>query len=240
MPRVPKPAFPASLRAALQRLGGVDVDAELARPSSATAPPRSAPSSSSPAPRVEARNTARAAVAGAVDALNRSQRRSAARAARDRLGHKYGARAKADKRRRLDRKRRADERYQRRFRERCKPWLAAADAAPRMIPRSLWLMAWDCVADGTGAALRAHIRREPNQVALGAARRAALGCDEHDRDERRTWASETARRIMTLALVELRLAAPDRLRGGWTGGVVRGIPQGALAALLTPPGTGAA
>lgn len=101
-------------------------------------------------------------------------------------------------------------------------------------------MAWDCVADATGAALRAHMRREPNQVALGAARRAALGCDEHDRDERRTWASEAARRTMTLALVELRLAAPDRMRGGWTGGVVRGIPQGALAALLTPPGTGAA
>lgn len=111
---------------------------------------------------------------------------------------------------------------------------------PRMMPRALWLEAWDWNADATGAALRHAMRAEPNKVALGAAVRAALECDEHDRDPRRTWADPAARASMTIALVLLRLAVPDRSKGGWTGGVVRGIPLGVLAACVTPPGTGAA
>lgn len=101
-------------------------------------------------------------------------------------------------------------------------------------------MAWDCVADGTGAALLEHMRREPNRAALGAARRAALACDEQDRAELRSWADETARRTMTLALVMLRLAAPS-LRPGrhWAGGIVRGVGMEAFAAALVPPNCGA-
>ncbi|MGV1080707.1 MAG: hypothetical protein ACOYD1_12820 [Candidatus Nanopelagicales bacterium] len=131
-------------------------------------------------------------------------------------------------------KRRAerDTRYERRFAERMAQW--GAEAPPggwRTIPREVWVMAWDCEADGTGHALRYWIRREPNKVFVGAARAAALAGG-------RTWHSQTARRIMTCALVQARLSAPTQRKGRWAS-IVRGVPVGAFSAMLAPPTAGA-
>lgn len=106
----------------------------------------------------------------------------------------------------------------------------------RAIPREVWVMAWDCVADGTGKAIRYWMGRELNKVAVGAARRAAL-VDEQG-STRRSWADLTARRVMTLELVLLRMAAPTVRKGRW-GSVVRGVTVPGLARCLTPPGCGA-
>lgn len=125
-----------------------------------------------------------------------------------------------------------DVRYERRFTRRMQEWGAEPPAGGwRTIPRDVWVMAWDCEADGTGHAVRYWMRRERNKVAVGAARAAALAGG-------RTWHSQTARRIMTCALVQLRCAVSVERKGRWTE-LVRGIPAGAFSAMLAPPGTGA-
>lgn len=99
----------------------------------------------------------------------------------------------------------------------------------RGIPRDVWVMSWDCVGDGTGAALRYWLKRCRNKTFLGAARAAALAGG-------RTWQDLTARRIMACALVQERMSVAVDRPGRWTE-LVRGIPVGAFAAALTPPGS---
>lgn len=126
-----------------------------------------------------------------------------------------------------------DVRYERRFARRMAEWGAEAPHGGwRTIPRDVWVMAWDCEADATGHALRYWMRRERNKVFLGAARDAALAGGA------RTWHSQTARRIMTCALVQARLSESTARKGRWSE-LVRGIPLGAFAALLAPPGAAA-
>lgn len=127
-----------------------------------------------------------------------------------------------------------DVRYERRFARRMAEWGAEEPTGGwRGIGRDVWVMAWDCEADSTGHALRYWMRRERNKVALGAARAAALA-------DGRTWHDPVARRIMALSLVQLRLAEPTPNRKGrFSGGIVRGVPLGAFAAMLAPPGASA-
>ncbi len=130
---------------------------------------------------------------------------------------------------RARRRRERDTRYERRFaRLMTELGVDEPEGGWRSVPRDVWVMAWDCVGDGTGHALRHWMRRERNKVAVGAARVAALA------DGQRTWADQTARRIMTCALVQLRMSEPTKRRGRWSE-LVRGIPVGAFAAMLTPP-----
>lgn len=103
----------------------------------------------------------------------------------------------------------------------------------RLIPRHVWLMCWDILADPSGRSARIWLRRERNKIAVGCIRLAALACDGAG-DGRYTWTDERARRICALGLALCALAIPTRRRGPWQS-IVRAIPRGALLALLASP-----
>lgn len=108
-------------------------------------------------------------------------------------------------------------------------------ARPRLVPRSEWVMCQAILADRTGRALRSYFRAEPNKVALGAIRQAALAPTEHGC--RYTWADERARCIAALGLLLLRMSVPTQRKGIWTS-VVKGLPVGVYRAILQDPHTG--
>lgn len=159
---------------------------------------------------------------------------SSVRSRRDRRAHAALELAAA----RAHRRRTRDVRAERRFARRMEQWGAQEpEGGWRGIPRDVWVMAWDAVADGTGAAVRYWMGREPNKIVVGAARAVALGIGP-DGEHARTWADLTARRLMVCTLVQCKLAVTTKRAGRWTE-LVRGVPMGAFAAMLTPPQTGA-
>jgi hypothetical protein len=132
---------------------------------------------------------------------------------------------------RAKRRARRDVRAERRFAAKMAKWGAEEpDGGWRGIPREVWVMAWDCVGDGTGGVLRYWMRRCRNKTFLGAARAAALAGGA------RTWQDLRARRIVACALVQDALSVTVARPGRWTE-LVRGVPVGAFAALLVPPGS---
>jgi hypothetical protein len=104
---------------------------------------------------------------------------------------------------------------------------------PRLIPKDTFVASRLRMGDLSGFAIRAAFRRCRNKVAIGAIRNAALVPDEHGR-ARYTWADERARAVATLGLALLELSIPTARVGTW-GAIVRGIPRGALCALLSTP-----
>lgn len=104
---------------------------------------------------------------------------------------------------------------------------------PVLIPRSVLVLCRTIMGDPSGFAVRAAFRRTRNKVAVGAIRQAALVPDAHG-TARYTWADERARCVAALGLALLELSVPTARVGTWSG-IVRGIPRGALCALLSSP-----
>jgi len=228
MTSLPKNPTPASVRElllgkarAFLQSQGVDVAAELGTRARAPAVSERPP----PAP---------------VTASSRRDKRAAAALEHQRQRPLSRGERKERAERELERvRRKADARYQARFAQRSAQWGAEVPTGGfRCIPREVWLMGWHCASDATGQALRYWMEREPNKVAVGAARAAALGELYPGGPTTRSWADPTARSMMTFSLGLLRLAVPTARKGRW-GAVVRGVGLGALARLLVPPGCGA-
>jgi hypothetical protein len=134
-----------------------------------------------------------------------------------------------------ERRRRAEERdrrYLERLRARLRERGLEQREPPRLIPRRVWVLAQDVLADPSGRAVRIWMSRARNKVAVGAIRLAALV--PGPAGSRYSWADERARRIAALGLGLLELGAPTARRGIWTD-VVRGVTRGALCALLANP-----
>ncbi len=102
----------------------------------------------------------------------------------------------------------------------------------RLIPRRIWIMCREILADASGRAARIWFRRARNKVAIGLLRIAALVPGSEG--TRYTWADWRARCIAALGLALLELAAPTIRKGAWST-VVRGVTRSALAALLANP-----
>jgi hypothetical protein len=104
---------------------------------------------------------------------------------------------------------------------------------PVLIQRSVLVLCRTIMGDPSGFAVRAAFRRTRNKVAVGAIRQAALVPDAEG-TARYTWADERARCVAALGLALLELSVPTARVGTWSG-IVRGIPRGALCALLSSP-----
>ncbi len=111
----------------------------------------------------------------------------------------------------------------------------ATHPGPRLCPSTVDAMCQDIMADATGAAVRIYMRAEPNKVALGSMREAALVPSEEGC--RYVWADERARSIAALGLAMLRLGVPARENGKWRS-IIRGMPVGVYRGLLRNPFTG--
>jgi hypothetical protein len=128
-----------------------------------------------------------------------------------------------------------DERYLERLRARLVAGgleLMSANRA-RVIPFKVWLMCAQVIADRSGRAARLYLARLLNRPAAGAILRASiapvLGA------EHRSWSDLRTRRIAALGLALVHLSATTRRRDQWGGGIVKGLPRGALCALLRDP-----
>lgn len=100
-------------------------------------------------------------------------------------------------------------------------------------PRSVLIMARDCLADPSGGALKVWFGRQRNKVAVGLIRIAAL-VPGRDGRTRYTWADSRARAIAALGLVLLELSTPTVRKGRWSR-LVRGYPRSLLCKLLANP-----
>jgi len=136
-------------------------------------------------------------------------------------------------RERLQRAQRASELYLQRVHR-----LLASEGVPydvrkdcAIIPRSGWVQASAILADASGRAARIHLKQMRNKVLAGAIKRAAL-CDG-----RYAWSDDRARFVVALGVALAYLAKRTRRRGRWEF-LVKGVPQGALLALLRDPWTG--
>lgn len=158
---------------------------------------------------------------------------SGGRRRRDRRAHTALDLAAERARKRLARDVRREAEHARRMAD----WGAQTPAGGwRHVPVDVWVMAWSCMSDATGGTLRYWMGQERNKIAVGAARRVALRPDAGT--YARSWYDPTARALMTVTLVLLRLGAPTRRKGPFTE-CVRGVGLGALAAMLSPPGASA-
>jgi hypothetical protein len=101
------------------------------------------------------------------------------------------------------------------------------------IPREVWIMCRDCLADATGRAIRIWFARQRNKVAVGTIRIAALVPGPNGRT-RYTWADARARAIAALGLALHELSTPTIRRGRWSR-CVMGVTRGALCSLLSNP-----
>lgn len=128
-----------------------------------------------------------------------------------------------------------DDRYLERLRARLLAGgleLLSANRA-RVIPFKLWLLCAMVIADRSGRAARVELAKLKNRPAAGAILRASIAPELGA--ERRSWSDLRTRRIAALGLAIVHLADPTRRRDQWGGGLVRGIPRGALCALLRDP-----
>lgn len=222
--------FDAETRARLERLGVTRADAGPAQTpaqalerGAAWERPAPVPAAvlAAPAPR-RAAAVLEAPPPPRSRAVRRSQGAQAAREAREM------------RRRRLEA---ADLRRLEKSRRRVRELTGNAEhPGPRLMPGDVYRMMQDTVADATGGAGRIHMRSEPNKIAVGIIWEAAFvpgpdGC-------RYDWSDQRARRIVALGLALLRLSVPFRKGRGRWGAIVRGIPQGALAAGLRCPFSG--
>lgn len=148
-----------------------------------------------------------------------------------RLPSSRGRRAEVE--RLAARARERDERYLQRQRRKLGA-LGVAAAFLTLIPRNIWIMARDILADPSGQAARIWLRRERNKVACGCIRFAAL-VPGSDGTTRYTWADLRARRICALGLALVSLARPAPRRKGIWSSVLMGVPRGYLCALLADP-----
>lgn len=100
-----------------------------------------------------------------------------------------------------------------------------------IIPRSVWVRVSALLADGSSRAVRIHLKQLRNKVLAGAIRHAALCGGKYP------WSHPRARAVAALGIALLALAKRTRRRGRWEF-LIKGIPQGALLALLRNPWTG--
>lgn len=136
-----------------------------------------------------------------------------------------------------ERQAKADSRYLQRLEHRMRSggW---EGLPPRPIPRHVWIRAQHVLADRSGRAANIYLAQQKNRIAAQLIRRAAL-VPERDYVAggycyRYAWADSRARMVAALGLSLLALARRTRRKGVWHG-LCRGIPRGALCALLTDP-----
>jgi hypothetical protein len=141
--------------------------------------------------------------------------------------------APARKRDRLEKAQRAGEIYLQRVHR-----LLASEGVPydvrkelSIIPRTTWVQVSALLADASGRAVRIHLKQLRNKVLAGAIKRAAL-CGGHF-----AWSDDRARAVAALGIAFASLARRTRRRGRWEF-LIKGIPLGALCALLRDPWTG--
>lgn len=102
------------------------------------------------------------------------------------------------------------------------------DKRPRVIPKCVWVMCCLCMADVSGVAQRWFLERERNRAYAGYLVEEALLAGK------RSWSDLRARRICTLGLLYAAMCKYCKPHGKW-GGVVMGVPEGALLAALRDP-----
>lgn len=105
--------------------------------------------------------------------------------------------------------------------------------APRLIPRDVLVMTRTIIADGTGGASKMYARRMGNRVYAGAVMAAAL-VPLAPGSYRYSLADTRARCIVALGCALHALSSSTRRTGRWSR-VVKGVPIGALQALLANP-----
>lgn len=207
----------SALRAALERLGGPQAAAELDRVGRRRSAEEAAQEAQSRQERrIAAALAQRAATARAHPAIPASPRKH---------DRHVAALAKRQKR---------DARWLATHRQRCaeRGMVAPSPAAPVHV----WDLISDILSDPSGRAVRIHVGRARNVVALGALRLAALGLDAHGYP-RRSFASAYARHVFALGLSMLQLCADTKRKGRYRS-VVRGFTFGAWLAMLRDPWTG--
>ncbi len=163
----------------------------------------------------------------------RARAAPAAVAARAPTGRERREHKRERKRERLERAQRASELYLQRVHRLLASEGVAHDVRKdcAIIPRSGWVQASAILADASGRAARIHLKQMRNKVLAGAIKRAAL-CEG-----RYTWSDERARNVASLGVALAYLGKRTRRRGRWEF-LVKGVPQGALCALLRNPWTG--
>jgi hypothetical protein len=185
------------------------------------------PSTSTPAPALQQLGKSEPARAPVAD--NRHTRRAATSVKGPQRSRKArtGERHEAWRRRRE----RADDRHLARLAKRFND--AGCDVTPngfRVIPKWVWAVCCNIVNDDSGRAARIYLRRARNKVGAGAIRLAALVPQDNGK-ALYSWADSRARKVAALGVALLALEVPTRRAGPWEG-IVRGVPRGALCALL--------